>query len=78
MWLVLPIDTLFARFLFGFVNTKWIATSTALYLAHALVSDPAEEWSLYRWLEYFVSDSTHSPHRLSERGLPGFLHSSRT
>ncbi|CDO75851.1 hypothetical protein BN946_scf184833.g2 [Trametes cinnabarina] len=45
----------------GFVLTgaqharEWIATSTALYLAHALVADAAEEFSLSTWLNYFVS-----------------------
>ncbi|KAI9063593.1 hypothetical protein FKP32DRAFT_1611733 [Trametes sanguinea] len=43
----------------GFVITgaqharEWIATSTALYLAHALVADAAEDFALSSWLDYF-------------------------
>ncbi|KAI0826569.1 hypothetical protein BC628DRAFT_1536503 [Trametes gibbosa] len=43
----------------GFVITgaqharEWIATSTALYLAHALVADESEEFALSSWLDYF-------------------------
>ncbi|KAI0371997.1 hypothetical protein BV20DRAFT_941130 [Pilatotrama ljubarskyi] len=43
----------------GFVITgaqharEWIATSTALYLAHALVADTLEEFALSSWLDYF-------------------------
>ncbi|KAI0674351.1 hypothetical protein C8Q78DRAFT_1143469 [Trametes maxima] len=43
----------------GFVITgaqharEWIATSTALYLAHALVADDAEDFALSSWLDYF-------------------------
>ncbi|KAI0646349.1 hypothetical protein C8Q79DRAFT_962203 [Trametes meyenii] len=43
----------------GFVITgaqharEWIATSTALYLAHALVADEAEDFALSSWLDYF-------------------------
>ncbi|KAI0682248.1 hypothetical protein C8Q76DRAFT_763657 [Earliella scabrosa] len=43
----------------GFVITgaqharEWIATSTALYLAHSLVADRAEQFSLSSWLDYF-------------------------
>ncbi|KAJ2988942.1 hypothetical protein NUW54_g8949 [Trametes sanguinea] len=46
----------------GFVITgaqharEWIATSTALYLAHALVADAAEDFALSSWLDYFVSE----------------------
>ncbi len=34
---------------------QWIAVSTALYLAHALVADASEEFALSTWLDYFVS-----------------------
>ncbi|RDX54557.1 hypothetical protein OH76DRAFT_1373345 [Lentinus brumalis] len=43
----------------GFVITgaqharEWIAVSTALYLAHALVADASEEFALSTWLDYF-------------------------
>ncbi|KAH9896913.1 hypothetical protein C8Q73DRAFT_687752 [Cubamyces lactineus] len=43
----------------GFVITgaqharEWIATSTALYLAHALVVDGTEDFALSSWLDYF-------------------------
>ncbi|KAI0746824.1 hypothetical protein C8Q80DRAFT_1104791 [Daedaleopsis nitida] len=43
----------------GFVITgaqharEWIATSTALYLAHSLVAEQSESFSLSTWLEYF-------------------------
>ncbi|KAH9849312.1 hypothetical protein C2E23DRAFT_839677 [Lenzites betulinus] len=43
----------------GFVITgaqharEWIATSTALYLAHALVADGGEDFALSSWLDYF-------------------------
>ncbi|KAH9919969.1 uncharacterized protein BXZ73DRAFT_104788 [Epithele typhae] len=37
---------------------EWIATSTALYLAHSLVSDPTEEFSLSPWLEFFMNTTT--------------------
>ncbi|KAI0777722.1 hypothetical protein BD413DRAFT_467519 [Trametes elegans] len=43
----------------GFVITgaqhsrEWIATSTALYLAHALVADATESFALSSWLDYF-------------------------
>ncbi|KAI0360633.1 Zn-dependent exopeptidase [Trametes cingulata] len=43
----------------GFVITgaqharEWIATSTALYLAHALVTDTIEDFALSSWLDYF-------------------------
>ncbi|KAL1943969.1 hypothetical protein VTO73DRAFT_3787 [Trametes versicolor] len=43
----------------GFVLTgaqharEWIATSTALYLTHALLADEAEDFGLSSWLDYF-------------------------
>ncbi|KAI0764918.1 hypothetical protein C8Q74DRAFT_1284717 [Fomes fomentarius] len=43
----------------GFVITgaqharEWIATSTSLYLAHSIVADASEEFSLSSWLDYF-------------------------
>ncbi|KAI8970884.1 hypothetical protein BD414DRAFT_501498 [Trametes punicea] len=43
----------------GFVITgaqharEWIATSTALYLAHALVADATENFTLQPWLDHF-------------------------
>ncbi|TBU48939.1 Zn-dependent exopeptidase [Dichomitus squalens] len=43
----------------GFVITgaqharEWIATSTALYLAHSLLADSAEDFALSSWLDYF-------------------------
>ena len=38
------------------ICVQWIATSTALYLSHALLADPDEPGSITGLLDDFVSD----------------------